>query len=68
MPFSKSEAMMHSLVAEMQALVSTREGFVALNHERESHGFPLAYNDEAFQDNARQLSDIATALQKLETD
>ena len=44
--------------AEIQALVSEREGMLAENTHRLSCGHSIAYSDEAFQANADNLREV----------
>jgi len=44
--------------AEIEALVSEREGMIALNVDRQSRGENIAYDEVAFQRNADQLRSV----------
>jgi len=49
------EAMFLHLRADIEALVSEREGMIALNQYRIARGETIAYDEAAFQRNADQL-------------
>jgi len=44
--------------AEIEALVSEREGMLALNQDRLNRGSAIAYDEAAFQRNADQLRSV----------
>ena len=58
-------AQVQAKAAEMWAAVAEMEGMIALNAERESRGYSLAYSDEAFEEVRRRLADIARAFNAL---
>ena len=57
-------AQMYALIAEMNSINAKVEGMKSENTTRESKGYSLAYDDEAFCDAARRLDAIACRLRK----
>jgi len=51
---------------EMEALISEREGMIALNKEREINDLSLAYGESAFNDLAIKFSKLALKIKKAE--
>lgn len=47
---------------QMEALISSREGMLALNKERESHGYALAYSEEAFDNLRKSFEELIAQL------
>lgn len=58
----RQDAVLQSLIAEREALVSRREAMVAGNLQRQSEGSAMAYNDIDFIVNSDQLFGIAKAI------
>ena len=53
--------MIDDRVIELQALITEREAMLALNIERENHGYSLAYGEEAFQELADKIRALKNA-------
>ena len=53
-----SESQILEFRLEMESLISEREGMIALNKERENHGYSLAYGETAFNDLSKKLQEI----------
>lgn len=46
---------MNDQIIELQALISEREGMISENLQRQIQNQSLAYTDEAFRENAKQI-------------
>ena len=59
----RMQAQMYVLVAEMNAIIVSVESMKAANTERKSHGYALAYSEEAFVKASEDLYGEASALE-----
>lgn len=48
---------------ELEALITEREGMLALNKERESHGYALGYGEAAFLKLANEMRKLKDCLE-----
>ena len=55
-------ALLHSYIAEMQALVTEREGMLAENETRRSQGWALAYGEKEFSEVAVRLEQLSDRM------
>ena len=59
---SWTEGELLDLRLRMEALITERAGYEALNKEREHRGEALAYGEQAFVDLGRQFSHLASVV------
>ncbi len=55
-------AFLYHMRANMETVSIKVEGMKAANKERESHGYALAYNEEAFEEQAEHMESLSMVM------